>query len=307
MSHLHPHIHKHAHHDSSGKHTDRAFILASLLMSGLTLVEIIYGLHINAMAIIADAIHNLGDLLGLLFAGFTNYLLKFKPREKYSYGFKRASIISSLLNGTILIITTTLIIYESLQRLLTSNEINPMVMLWIGIFGVIINGASAALFMRSHLNDLNVKIAFIHLLADAAIAGGIIAAAIIIYATSWWWVDPVAALIISMIIAWGTLGLFKDTVRLMLDAVPKHIDVQAIKHYFSNLPNVLSLHDLHIWGISTNEFALTVHLVIEKQCNQDILLKKIQHNLREKFSIEHITIQLETQDMQPSCTLENPC
>lgn len=307
MSHLHPHIHRHTHaHDHPSK-TERAFILASVLMAGLTLVEILLGLHMQVMTLIADAIHNLGDLLGLIFSGLANYVLKFKPRDKFSYGFRRASIIASLLNGVILIITTTLIIHESLGKLWSPHPINPMVMFWVGLFGVLINGACAALFIHSELKDLNVRLAFFHLLADAGIAVGILLSAILIHFTAWWWFDPIAALLISILIAFGTFGLFKDTLRLMLDAVPKHINIHAIKDFFLKIPPVISLHDLHIWGISTTEFALTTHLVIEKSADPDLLLVHIQKKLRDDFSIEHITIQLETQDMQPSCTLENPC
>lgn len=307
MSHLHPHIYKHKHDHAGHSQTERAFILASVLMAGLTLVEILLGLHMQVMTIIADAIHNLGDLVGLVFSGLANYVLKFKPRDKFSYGFRRASIIASLLNGVILIVTTTLIIHESLQKLGSPQPINPMIMLWVGIFGILINGACAALFIRSQLHDLNVQIAFFHLLADAGIAVGIVLAAILIHFTNWSWVDPLLALIISAAIAWGTFGLFKDTLRLMLDAVPKHIEIQSIHSFFSDLPKVLSFHDLHIWGISTTEFALTAHLVIEKSADPDQLLVHIQKKLRDDFFIEHITIQLETQNMQPSCTLENPC
>lgn len=306
----------HSHHNHSQGHADRsqplrsfgtAFAIAVTLTLGFTLVEGVYAIIAHSMSLLADAAHNLGDSLGLMLAWIANWLLSFPPKRRYSYGFKRTTIIAALINAFILVATSALIAYESLYKLFHLSAVHENVVIIVGIIGIFVNGGSSLLFMRGAGNDLNIKSAFWHLFADMLLLIGVVISAIIIKYTGWVWVDPMVGLAIVAIILWGTWGLLRNSLSLMLDAVPNYIDHAGVSVYLSQLPGVRKIHDLHIWGLSTREVALTAHLVMPDKQLSDAELKKVNDVLHEKFDIAHVTIQIERGSEADPCVHGNHC
>ncbi len=290
-------MHSHHHHaPASGGSLNKAFAIAVTLTLAYIALEVVYGFMANSMSLLADAAHNFGDALGLMLAWIANWLLSIPARKRYSYGFKRTTIIASLANASILVATSAIIAYEAIYKLFHLTLVDETTVIVIGIIGIIVNGGCSLLFMRDAHHDLNVKGAFLHLLADALILVGVIIGAIIIKYTQLMWIDPVLGLIIVAIVLWGTWGLLRDSLHLIMDAVPKYIDHAGVKTYLSQLPGVKGLHDLHIWGLSTREIALTVHLIMPESSLSDDDYKKINDVLRDQFKIAHATIQVETGD-----------
>lgn len=299
------HDHHHPHHQA--RSFNRAFVIAVILTLGYTFAEVAYALYADSMSLLADAVHNLGDGLGLILAGAANWLLSFPARKRYSYGFKRTTIIAALANACILIATSALIAYEAIQKLLHLTEINEAVVITVGIIGIAVNVGASLLFMRGAHEDVNIKGAFLHLLADALILVGVVISAIVIHYTAWVWLDPVIGLIIVAIILWGTWGLLRDSVNLILDAVPHHIDYPGVKKYLQHYPGVTAIHDLHIWGLSTREVALTAHLVMPNTTLTDSDYKTINTELHEHFKINHVTIQVESGSSLDPCARSETC
>lgn len=306
----------HAHHDHSSHHHhhggatgsfNAAFIIAITLTFGYATTEAVYGYMANSMSLLADAVHNLGDTLGLILAWVANWLLSFPARKRYSYGFKRTTIIAALANAFILVATSALIAYEAVNKLLNISAVNENVVIIVGIIGILINGGSSLLFMRGAKSDINIKGAFLHLLADALILVGVVVSALIIRYTQWLWIDPIVGLIIVAIVLWGTWGLLRDSIALMLDAVPHYVDHIGVKTYLTQLPGVKSMHDLHIWGLSTREVALTVHLIMPESPLTDADYKNINHVLHERFKINHVTIQVESGSSEDPCLRTTAC
>src|SRR5579883_5557 len=273
MSHTHSHSHHHGHHHAP-RSLNMAFAIAVLLTSAYIIVEIVYAFLANSTSLLADAVHNFGDALGLVLAWVANWLLSFPPRKRYSYGFKRTTIIAALVNAVLLVTTSVLIAYEAIYKLFHLTEMNETVVMLIGTIGIFINGGCSLLFMQGAQDDMNIKGAFLHLIADAMILVGVVVGAIIIRFTGLLWIDPILGLMIVGIVLWGTWGLLRDSVRLILDAVPHYIDQAGVRHYLAQLPGVAALHDLHIWGLSTKEVALTAHLVMPDSSLTDADYKK---------------------------------
>lgn len=302
---MHTHDHSHNSHHHIHAHGEPkmnvAFATAVFLTLGYCGVEAAYAILSNSMSLLADAAHNLGDVLGLALAWIANWLLSFPPRKRYSYGFKRTTIIAALINAFILVATSAVIAYESIFKLIHLSPVNENTVIVIGLIGVLVNGGSSLLFMNAAKHDLNIKGAFIHLLADALILVGVVIGAVIIKYTGILWIDPVLGLIIVGIVLWGTWGLLQNSLYLILDAVPRYIDHVGVKNYLASLPGVKAVHDLHIWGLSTREVALTAHLVMPESSLSDADYRAINAVLHEKFNINHVTIQTEK-----GC-LDNPC
>ncbi len=296
----HQHTHGHSHTGKAAS-LNWSFAIAIALTSSYIIAEVAYAFMADSMSLLADAVHNLGDVLGLVLAWIANWLLSFPARKRYSYGFKRTTIIASLANACILIATSALIAYESVYKLFHLTEMNENVVIIIGIIGVFVNGCCSLLFMRSARDDINIKGAFLHLLADAFILVGVVVGALVIKYTGLLWLDPVIGLIIVTIVLWGTWSLLRDSVHLILDAIPHYIDHAGVKNYLTQIPGVKEVHDLHIWGLSTREVALTVHLIMPKSPLTDTDYKKINVELREKFKINHATIQVETGSAEDPC------
>jgi len=311
------HQHSHAHdHSGAGHHHhahpapqsfNLAFAIAVSLNLGFTLIEIIYALAANSMSLLADAVHNFGDVFGLVLAWGANWLLTLPARKRYSYGFKRTTILAAVVNAVILIASTGVIAYESIYKFLHISPVDEKIVIVVALIGILVNGGTALLFMKGAEEDLNIKGAFIHLCADALVAIGVVIAAVIIKYTHLQWIDPLVGLLIVVSILWSTWGLLRDSFRLMLDAVPRYIDYQGVNKFLAELPDVKELHDVHIWGLSTKEVALTAHLVMATDHPANVDYKYINSVLKEKFKINHATIQVEMENSEFLCLRSQSC
>lgn len=310
MSHSHAHHdHSHGHHDhhQAPKSFNLAFLIAVVLNLSFTIAQVIFAFMANSMSLLADAAHNFGDVFGLVLAWGANWLLTLPARKRYSYGFKRTTIIAAIMNAFILVATSALISYESIYKLFHLTQVDSHIVAIIAAIGIVINGSTAMLFMRGAHEDLNIKGAFLHLMGDALISIGVVVAAIIILYTGWIWVDPLVGLAIVIIILWGTWGLLRDSVRLILDAVPHHIDQHAIEEFLKQISGVTAVHDLHIWGLSTKEIALTAHLTMPGEKLSDADFEKLNTVLKDKYRIDHATIQVESGNMDYPCKRSEIC
>lgn len=308
MAHTHHPHHDHSHHHHPAPQSfNFAFGTAVLLNLAFTVFQVIYALLADSMSLLADAVHNFGDVFGLMLAWGANWLLTLPARKRYSYGFKRTTIIASLTNALILVATSALITYESIDKFFHLTAVDGQVVIIVALIGIIINGSTALLFMRGAHDDLNIKGAFLHLLGDAVISIGVVVGGTTIFFTHQMWIDPLIGLLIVGIILWGTWGLLRDSVSLILDAIPRHIDPHQIEDYFKNLPGVQTVHDLHIWGLSTKEIALTVHLIMPTSRLSDEDFQTINRVLKQQFHIDHATIQVETGSAEFPCEQINPC
>lgn len=301
------HNHEHHHHHHLPHQLNILFAIAVSLNLGFTALEVVYATMANSMSLLADAGHNLGDVVGLAMAGMANWLLTRPSSDRYSYGFKRTSILAALFNALILVGTSVLIAYESINKLLHPQEVQEYIVIIIAFIGIFINGGTALLFIKGSDEDLNVKGAFLHLAADALISVGVVVAGIVILFSHWHWVDPVVGLVIVALILISSWSLLRDSVNLILDAVPTNIDHKAVEQFLLNIPGVEGIHDLHIWGLSTKEVALTVHLIVPDVVFEDSQLNTISTTLRHDFSINHATIQVEKSHEDYPCGLENSC
>ena len=271
----------------------RAFafgIALNLLFVG---IEALYGWLSNSLSLLADAGHNLSDVLGLLLAWIATLLAKRVPTERRTDGLRRSSILASLGNALLLLAAVIGICWEALLRLRHPEPIASGTVMLVASIGILINGTTAWLFASGRKGDLNVRGAFLHMAADAAVSAGVVLAALAMHFTGWLWLDPATSLAIAAVITLGTWSLLRDSVNLSLDAVPRHIDPAAVEAYLGTLPGVVAVHDLHIWAMSTTEVALTVHLVKPDARVDDALLERIGHDLAERFGIGHATVQLE--------------
>jgi len=286
---------------------NKSFAIAVILNLGFTLAQIFYAFVANSMSLMADAMHNFGDVFGLILAWGANWLLTLPPKNRYSYGFKKTTVLAALTNALILVATSALISFESLYKLLNPSLIHAKIVIIVASIGILINGGTALLFMKGAHDDLNIKSAFFHLLADAIISLGVVVSAILIYFTHLGWLDPIVGLLIVCVILWGTWGLLRDSVRLILDAVPHHIDEVSIRRYLQTLPGVQEVHDLHIWGLSTKEIALTAHFIMPEGRLSDADFEKMNTHLKKAFRIDHITIQIEAGSKEHPCKYKDAC
>ncbi len=251
------------------------------------------------MALLADAAHNFSDVVGLLLAWGAIVLARHGPSQKFTYGLRGSSILAALANGAFLLLVTGGIVWEAIQRLFESAPVSGGTVISIAALGIVVNAGTAMLFAAGRRNDLNIRGAFLHMAADAGVSLGVVLAGIGIVYTGWLWLDPAISLLVSAVIVGGTWGLLRDSVRLALDAVPEGIEIDRVRSYLSGLPGVTELHDLHIWGMSTTETALTVHLVIPKGHPGDRFVASVCQHVRDTFRIGHTTIQVETDPAHP--------
>jgi cobalt-zinc-cadmium efflux system protein len=291
------------HHEHGPRDFNRAFALGVALNTGFVALEVIFGLIAHSLALIADAGHNLSDVLGLLLAWGAALLSKRRPSKTRTYGFRRSSILAALINAVVLLVVTGGVGWEAIQRLSDQREVAGQTVIWVALAGVVVNGATAALFFSGRGHDLNIRGAFLHMAADAGLSLGVALTGLVILATDWRWLDPAASLVISAVILIGTWELLRDSVNLALDAVPEGIDPSAVEIYLGGLPGVTEVHDLHIWAMSTTESALTAHLVIPSGNGGDELLAQTCRELHDRFGIEHATIQIERGDPAHPCRL----
>lgn len=307
MKHQHKHDHSHDkndhhhHHHHTPANFNFAFAIAVILNLAFTLIETGYGLYAHSMGLLADAAHNFGDVLSLLMTWAANILLMRAATEKYSYGYKKTTILSALANALILVFISGIILYESFNKLFHPVSVHEMIIIVVALIGIAINGSTALLFLKGSEEDINIKSAFLHLAYDALISVGVVLAGVIILFTNWLWLDPLAGIIIVLVILLGTSGLLRDSVNLILGAVPRGVNQQGVRNYLSQLPGVVAIHDLHIWGLSTRENALTAHLIMPDKHFTDEDYQEINHILAHDFKIQHVTLQIEKGNS------ENPC
>lgn len=272
---------------------DKAFAIGIALNVSYVVVEAVFGVLAHSLALVADAGHNLTDVLSLLLAWGASRLSQMQPTRRYTYGLRSSSILASLINAIILLIAIGAIAWEAIRRFNQPQQIPGGTIMAVAAFGVVINAATALLFVKGRETDLNIKGAFLHMAADAGVSLGVVAAGFAISRTGLYWIDPVTSLVIVAIIAVGTWGLLRDSARLALQAVPPGIDAIKVKEYLAALPEVVSVHDLHIWPMSTTETALTAHLEMPNGNGGDKFLHELCKHLHDQFKIEHCTIQIE--------------
>ena len=283
-------------HDNPG----RAFKWGIILNVIFIAVEIIYGLLSNSMALIADAGHNFSDVLALVFSWIAVIISQRKPTLKFTYGFRRSTILIALLNTLLLWVAVVFILIETIGRLRNPAEVDSLSVIIVAAIGIIINGLTAGLFMKSKKRDLNIRSAFVHFVADALVSFGVVVSGIIIAFTGIFWIDSIVSFIIIIVILYSSYHLLVDSVNLALDAVPDNINIKEVRRFLESLPEVAGIHDLHIWALSTTEAALTVHLLTRVGTDTDFIIK-IQHELHDRFDIEHATIQVEYGQSAENC------
>ena len=282
------HQHSHSHDINLGN----AFKIGISINIVFIIIEATYGFFSNSMALVADAGHNLSDVLALVFSWVAVILSQRKPTLKFTYGFRRSTILIALLNTILLLAAVVFIIWETIERLGKPLEINSNSVITVAAIGIAVNGFTAWLFMKGKKHDLNIRSAFIHFIADALVSLGVVVAGIIMAFTGIVWIDSAVSIAIIAVILYSSYHLLIDSVNLALDAVPENVNIEAVRNYLKSLPEVTDIHDLHIWALSTTDAALTVHLATNTQTDV-AFITNIQHQLHQQFDIEHATIQVE--------------
>ena len=285
--------HGHHHHAHGPANYDRAFAIGTALNLGFVLVEAVFGVIANSVALLADAGHNLSDVLALLLAWGAAWLTRRQPTRRHTYGFGSSSILASLINAMLLLVAVGAIAFEAIGRIFRPEPVAEFTVIWVAAAGILVNGATAWMFMRGRERDINIRGAYLHMASDAAVSAGVVVAAIAIWATGWYWLDPLASLAISVVIVLGSLDLLKESTRLAMAAVPGGVDRVGVERYLAGLAGVSAVHDLHIWAISTTETALTAHLVRPAMGPDDEFLRGVAAELKTRFGIGHCTIQIE--------------
>ena len=292
------HTHRHA-----PANVNAAFGIGIALNLAFVAVEAFYGWKINSLALLADAGHNLSDVIGLVLAWGGALAGRLRPDARHTYGWKRASILAAFVNALLLLVAMGSLAWEAVHRLQSPQPVEGVTIMVVAGIGIVVNTVTALLFMRGSKGDLNIRGAFLHMAADAAVSLGVVAGGIVIRVAGWTWLDPVLSLAIGVVIAVGTWGLLRESLDLAMDAVPAGIDPVRVEAWLAALPGVLAVHDLHIWGMSTSEVALTAHLVARPGAVDDAALHRAAAGLHEAFGIGHTTIQVEAGEAANGCCL----
>ncbi|MDR3713006.1 MAG: cation diffusion facilitator family transporter [Puia sp.] len=317
MEHTHTHSHGHDHGHSHGHHhghhhpidlkeVNRAFVIGIALNFLFVILEVVTGLYIHSLSLLSDAGHNLADVASLAMSLMAIRLLKVKPTEKYTYGYKKTTILVALFNAAILLLSLGAISYEAIHRLMDPQPLPGKTISIVAAVGILINALTALLFFRSKENDLNIRSAFLHLLSDAIVSAGLVIGGIIILYTHLYWIDAALSLVIAVVILFSTWGLLKDSLRLSLDGVPEGIDLKKVRENIEQMKGVKDFHHIHIWAISTTENALTAHLVVDDQAKLESI-EKLKHDIKHELlhlNIQHATLEIEMQDEpceEPDC------
>jgi cobalt-zinc-cadmium efflux system protein len=304
MTHTHKHEHEHGHaHCHKPANYGRAFAVGILLNVGFVGVEAVYGFLAHSIALLADASHNLSDVLSLLLAWGANVLSRRAPSQDFTYGLRSSSILAALVNAVLLLVVTGGIALETMQRLMSPTPVAAETIIWVAALGVLINTATALLFMSGRKADLNIRGAFLHMATDAAVSLGVVLAGVGILVGGWLWLDPAVSLLIVIVILISTWGFLWESIKLALHAVPVGINPLLVRSYLVGLPGVAEAHDFHVWGMSTTETALTVHLVMPDGHPGDVFMAKIAEELHDRFHIQHATLQVELGDGMKPCVL----
>ncbi|MEC5163775.1 MULTISPECIES: cation diffusion facilitator family transporter [unclassified Janthinobacterium] len=300
--HAHGHGHGHHHHGDPTSH-GRAFAIAIALNSIFVVVEFVYGFIANSTALMADAGHNLSDVLGLALAWGAAILSQRKPSSRYTYGLRSSSMLAALFNAMLLMLACGAIAWEAVQQLLNPSPVHGATVSVVAAIGIAVNGVSAWLFMAGSKDDMNIRGAYLHLAADAAISLGVLLAGVAVIFTGWTWLDPAASIVIVVLIMLGTWSLLRDALRLMMAAVPDNVDAPKVELFLRASAGVSEVHDLHIWAMSTTETALTAHLVMPDGYPGDGAIDAIAEQLKSRFAIGHSTLQVELGTTAHACSL----
>ena len=303
MGHAHDHDH-HAHgHVHAPASFGRAFAIGIALNSAFVLIEGGYGIIANSMALLADAGHNLSDVLGLAVAWIAAVLANRPPSSRYTFGLKSSTILAALFNAVFLLVAVGAIGWEAILRLFNPEPVAGKTVIIVAAIGILINGITAWLFVSGAKGDLNIRGAYLHMASDAAVSAGVVLAGLTILFTGWLWLDPAVSLVIVGVIVWGTWSLLRESLAMSLKAVPPGVDPAAVRALLAEQPGVEAVHDLHIWPMSTTDIALTAHLLIPSGHPGDSFLMHIAEELRTHHGIGHVTLQVET-DPSTACALE---
>lgn len=300
----HPHDHGHAHgagHVHAPASFDRAFAIGISINLLFVVIEAFYGWRVNSLALLADAGHNLGDVAGLLLAWGALVAGRLAPDARHTYGWKRASILAAFANAMLLIGATGWIAWEAIGRLNSPQPIQGVPVMVVAAIGIVVNLTTALLFMRGREGDLNIRAAFLHMAADAVVSAGVVVTGAIWLWLGWTWLDPVASLAVGVVILGGTWSLFSQSFHLMVDGVPDHIDLGAVRRELEALPGVDLVHDLHVWAPGTTQVALTAHLVMPEGPASDAFLQDATKRLLDRFRIGHVTLQVESSPCMHGC------
>ncbi|PWT85413.1 MAG: cation transporter [Proteobacteria bacterium] len=301
----------HAGHGHGGGHNHghaaadfgRAFAIGVTLNILIVVAELVFGYLANSLSLISDGIHNFTDVIGLLLAWGGAWLAARQPTARYTYGFRRASILAALGNAALLLVVTGGLLIEALHRFQNPEPIATGTVMAVAALGILVNGATALMFMSGRKDDLNVKGAFLHMIGDAGVSFGVVLAAALTSLTGWYVLDPLISVAIAVVVLWSGWGLARDSINLALDAIPREIDHEEVRVFLQGLPGVSEVHDLHIWAMSTTETALTAHLVRPGAGLDDRMLQEACHQLDLRFKIRHATLQIEAGDTELACRL----
>ncbi|AFT86801.1 cation diffusion facilitator family transporter [Paraburkholderia phenoliruptrix] len=313
--HDHNHDHSHNHAGGHGHHHHHhapvaghgfAFALAVALNVAIVVIQAVYGVLAHSTALLADAGHNLSDVLGLLLAWGAAWLATRRPSARYTFGYGSSSILASLANAALLLFACGVIVAEAIGRLMNPAPVGGLAVFVVAAVGMVVNGLSACLFMRGQKEDLNIRGAFLHMAADAGVSAAVAISGLVILYTNWSWLDPLMSLLVVAVVVYGTWGLLRDSVRLALNAVPSGVDVERIRDYLADQPGVEDVHDLHIWALSTTGNALSAHLVMPAGHPGDEQLDGIVLVLRERFSMQHATLQVDLGTTNHRCAMDRP-
>lgn len=297
---------EHAHHhrrDLDESH-DGAFAVGIALNLVFAGVEAAYGAVSRSVALVADAIHNLSDVLGLVLAWVALLLARRRPTRRRTYGLRKTTILAALGNALFLLVAIGGVMWEAVGRMRRPAPVAGRVVMIVAAVGVVVNGVSALLFSKGRKGDVNLRGAFLHLAADASVSLGVVLTAVAIMKTGWMWLDPLVSLVVSLVILVGTWKLLRESLQLAVDGVPATVQVEAIQSYLAGLPGVHEIHDLHVWAVSTTETALTAHLVMEPGVREQTVISEVNATLHADFAIDHTTIQIEAPDLR--CRLSSP-
>jgi cobalt-zinc-cadmium efflux system protein len=293
LHHNHDHGHGHGHHHPAPGDNGRAFLLSIVLNAGFVAIEFVYGFIANSTALMADAGHNLSDVLGLMLAWGAALLAKSAPTRRFTYGLRGSSILAALFNGLLLMVACGAIGWEAVLRFAHPQAVAGTTVSIVAAVGVLVNGFSAWLFMAGSKDDINVRGAYLHMAADAALSLGVVVAGLVVMSTGWTWLDPAVSLVIVVIIVAGTWSLLKESLQMVLAGVPASVDATQVTAFLTSQTGVSEVHDVHIWAMSTTETALTAHLVMPGGYPGDAAIDHIVEHLREDFAIHHCTLQVE--------------
>lgn len=299
MSSTHDHDHSHNHHVPAS--FNRAFAIGVVLNLFFVVVEAFYGWRINSLALLADAGHNLSDVASLGLAWSGTLAARWRPNARYTYGWKRASILAAFFNAVLLLVAMGSLVWEALHRIGSPETMDGVTVMAVATVGIVINTATALLFVRGGEHDINIRGAFIHMAADALVSLGVVVAGALYLWQGWSWIDPVMSLLIAVVIVIGTWGLLRQSLHLLFDGVPDHIHLADVHAYLSSLPEVTEVSDLHVWAMGTTQVALTAHVVTPQGHPGDAFLAEISHQLHDRFEITHVTVQVLTTSAGPVC------